>query len=309
MELLIEKYRPKTLDEIVLDQDSKNTILSWKESRTIPHLLLLGRPGIGKTSLMKIIIHDVLKCDMDYIYINASNENGIDTIRTKVMDFVTKASFDSPVKIVALDEVDYLTPSAQGALRNVMEEYSENSRFILTGNYRSKISEPIFSRCQTIDIVPSQKEYGMRCKYILDKEGIIYDKESLGLLFKEIKKYFPDLRRIIGEVIQKSSSSGTLIIKPKLHENEFIEELLKKIENNEKGYDIRKWYLGLVDKFSNDYNFLMTGIINHLAEREMDDGKKSNWAAITGEFMYRAMSGVDNELNFFSLILNLKNNN
>lgn len=309
MELLIEKYRPKTLDEIVLDQDSKNTILSWKESRTIPHLLLLGRPGIGKTSLMKIIINDVLKCDMDYIYINASNENGIDTIRTKVMDFVTKASFDSPVKVVALDEVDYLTPSAQGALRNVMEEYSENSRFILTGNYRSKISEPIFSRCQTIDIVPNKKEYARRCKYILDQEGIVYDKESFGLLYKEIEKYFPDLRRIIGEVIQKGSSSGTLVIKPRIHENEFIEELLKKIENNEKGYDIRKWYLGLVDKYSNDYNFLMTGIINHLAERNMEESKKSNWAAITGEFMYRAMSGVDNELNFFSLILNLKNNN
>lgn len=309
MELLIEKYRPKTLDEIVLDNETKKIILAWKESRTIPHLLLLGRAGIGKTSLMKIIVHDVLQCDSDYIYINASNENGIDTVRSKILDFVNKSTFDSPIKVVCLDEADHLTTQGQAALRNVMEEFSETSRFILTGNYRSKISEPIVSRCQILDIEPSQKEYLKRCKFILDQEKIEYDVTALKLLHEEIKKYFPDLRRIIGEVLQKSSYTGKLIIKQKKSENEFIEELFQKIENNEKSFEIRKWYLLLVDKYQNDYNFLMVGMLNALAERNMDETKKSAWAGLIGEFLYRATSSIDFEINFFSLILNIKNNN
>src|SRR6476469_5737122 len=144
-DLWVEKYRPKTLDELVLDSDNRTYFNSLKGKQEIPNLLFLGPPGIGKTTLSKIIVKEILNCQ--YLYINASDESGIDTIRNKVKSFAQTRSMDGKVKICLLDECDHLSSvnsglgntNAQAALRNLMEEYSGTTRFILTGNYRHKI--------------------------------------------------------------------------------------------------------------------------------------------------------------------------
>jgi len=150
--LWIEKYRPKTLDDIILSDDTRNFILSCKDKKEIPNLLFSGIQGIGKTSLAKIIVNDILACQ--YLYINASDENGIDTIRNKVVGFSKTKSLDGNLKVIILDEVDGISLEAQKALRNTMEEYSFNTRFILTGNYKHKIINALISRCQELNLTP-----------------------------------------------------------------------------------------------------------------------------------------------------------
>ena len=131
-----EKYRPKTLNDIVLSSETRDILNKFKEDKSIPNLLLVGPPGVGKTSIAKIIVNHILECD--YLYINASDENGIDMIREKVKGFASSATFN-PIKVVILDESDFLTQPAQAALRNIIEEYSVNTRFILTCNYIERL--------------------------------------------------------------------------------------------------------------------------------------------------------------------------
>jgi replication factor C small subunit len=178
---------------------------SFKDS--IPHLLLCGRAGIGKTTLAKVLINDVLKSQ--YLYINSSDETGIDTIRNKVTSFAQTRSIDGGKKIILLDEFDGSSPSAQRILRSVMEEYSETTRFILTANYFSKIIEPIRSRCITININPDLKGCVSRCFNILKAEKIEIG-DNLPKLVDFVKDRYPDIRRMIND-LQKSSISGSLI--------------------------------------------------------------------------------------------------
>ena len=158
-----EKYRPKTLNEMVLSPDNRNYFSSLKGE--VPNLLFIGTPGIGKTTIAKVIVQDILKCQ--YLYINASDENGIDTIRNKVNNFSQTKSFDGNIKIVILDECDGITIDGQRALRNTMEEYSAYTRFILTANYKHKIIPPIQSRAQCFDLNPVISDVVTRIGYIL----------------------------------------------------------------------------------------------------------------------------------------------
>ena len=160
-----EKYRPSTLDEIVLDNNTKTYFNKVQVEQNIPNVLFVGKPGIGKTSLAKIIVKDILKCQ--YLYINASDENGIDTIRTKVLNFAQTKSLFGQIKVIILDECDGLSIDAQKALRNSIEEYHELTRFILTANYKHKIIPALQSRCQALDIKPVVELAVKRCYNIL----------------------------------------------------------------------------------------------------------------------------------------------
>lgn len=191
MELWVEKYRPTTLEEYVGNETIKNKIADYLKQGSIQNLLLHGVAGTGKTTLAKLIAKN-LNCDL--LYINASDERGIDTIRDKIIPFASSMSFND-VKIVILDEADYITPQAQATLRNTIESCSKTTRFILTCNYLERIISPLQSRCQTFEITPPSKdEVNNKCKSILNKEDISYENNDA---LTVINTHYPDIRKII----------------------------------------------------------------------------------------------------------------
>ena len=199
----VEKYRPKKLDDFVISEENKSIITSFIQKNEIPNLLFTGTPGIGKTSLAKILVNDILKCQ--YLYINASDENGIDTIRTKVTNFAQTKSIDGKIKVIILDETDGLSLDGQRALRNTMEEYSKITRFILTANYKHKIITALQSRCQSIDLVPPLTLVAKRCLFILKAEKIDIVESDKIKVAQLVKSFYPDLRKCINE-LQKALS-------------------------------------------------------------------------------------------------------
>lgn len=203
--LWTEKWRPNTLDGYVGNEYVMEKFRKYIEDDDVPHLLLHGRAGTGKTTAAKLLVNNL---DCDVIYINASDENNIETIRTKIKTFVSSVGFKK-WKIVILDEADHITLQAQAALRNVMETFSKHSRFILTCNYPEKILDPIKSRCTQFAILPpSKKEVAMRMLEILDTENVEYDKKDVATL---VSAYYPDIRRIIN-AIQSDVIKGKLVV-------------------------------------------------------------------------------------------------
>ena len=165
--LFVEKYRPDTLDNYIGNEHLKSKVEHYLETGDLPHLLLFGKAGTGKTTLAKILVKNI---ECDYLYINASDENNVDTVRNKVKQFASTVGFKD-MKVIILDECDYITPNAQAALRNLMETFSKHCRFILTCNYVERIIDPIQSRCQPYKIVPpSRKEVAQQMVNILDSE-------------------------------------------------------------------------------------------------------------------------------------------
>ena len=190
MELWVEKYRPQTLDTYIGNNVIKNKITDYLKQVSIQNLLFYGVAGTGKTTLAKLIAKN-LNCDL--LYINASDERGIDTIREKIIPFASSMSFND-VKIVILDEADYITPQAQATLRNTMESFSDTTRFILTCNYLERIISPLQSRCQTFEITPPSKdEVYKKLEFILDEEGML----DYVIPIEIINTYYPDIRKII----------------------------------------------------------------------------------------------------------------
>jgi replication factor C small subunit len=206
-ELWVEKYRPKTVDGYVFrDDHQRKQIATWIKDKSIPHLLLSGVAGIGKTTLAKILINEIGIEDYDVLEINASRTNSVDDVRDKITNFVQMIPF-GPFKVVLLDEADYLSPNAQAALRGVMEEYSQTSRFILTCNYPNRIIPAIHSRCQGFHVERTdQTEFTARVATILVEENIEFDLDTLDLY---VKVAYPDLRKCI-QLVQQSSTEGTL---------------------------------------------------------------------------------------------------
>jgi replication factor C small subunit len=205
MELWVEKYRPTTLEEYVGNETIKNKIADYLKQGSIQNLLFHGVAGTGKTTLAKLIAKN-LNCDL--LYINASDERGIDTIRDKIIPFASSMSFND-VKIVILDEADYITPQAQATLRNTIESCSKTTRFILTCNYLERIISPLQSRCQTFEITPPSKtEVNNKCQDILTQEKVLYYDDSINDV---INTHYPDIRKIIN-TLQGSVVEGQIKI-------------------------------------------------------------------------------------------------
>lgn len=300
--LWVEKYRPKNINDIILNEDNRKFFQTITEET--PHIFLWGRAGAGKTTLAKIIVNDILKCQ--YLYINASDENGVDTIRNKVITFSQTKSFDGKIKIIILDESDGLTTEGQRVLRNVMEEYSENVRFILTANYFNKIIEPIQSRCLIFNMKPNLEDSYRRCLYVLENEKVSIS-DNLKLQLKQfIEKRNMDLRRCIND-LQRFSIDGNLNLNV-INENSVLvaQKILKSLLLKESSLEIRKLVISEESTFDSDYQSLMRELFNLIFSSKMDETKKKMFLLEIGEHMYRDNSVIDNEINFFCCVLALE---
>lgn len=303
--LWVEKYRPKTLDDILLDEDLKNHFKNIQDD--IPNLLFYGSPGTGKSTLAKIIVNNILKCQ--YLYINASDENGIDTIRNKVINFAQTRSLDSNKKVVILEEADGLTGESLRILRNVMEEYVDTTRFILTANYLNKIIEPIRSRCMLFKLQTNIVNCVSRCVDILKKENIKVDIEFTKAKFIEfVTDRYPDLRRIIND-LQRYSASGELLIP---EDNELLDltgYIIKGLSvSGISSLEIRKKVIESEKSFNNDYQDLLKKLFDYVYKSTyLSDKLKKSYLIDIGEHLYRDNFVLDHEINFFCCILAIEN--
>ena len=207
-ELWVEKYRPAKVEDYVFRDDAqRRQVNSWIKDGSIPHLLLSGAAGIGKTTLARVLCNELNIEDYDVLEINASRDNNVDTVRDKIINFVQMITF-GPFKVVLLDEADYLTPNAQAILRGVMETYSNHSRFILTCNYPNRIIPALHSRCQGFHIEKTDKtEFTARVATILVTEGVDFDLDTLDTY---VLAAYPDLRKCINAVQQNVTEENTL---------------------------------------------------------------------------------------------------
>jgi|TARA_R100000541_G_scaffold3514_1_gene10792 replication factor C small subunit len=296
--LLNEKYRPISLDSYVGNKQLKTSISKQLDQNDIQNYLFYGPAGTGKTTLSKIIINNL---DCDYIYINASDERGIETIRDKVSSFAMVASF-KPLKVVILDEADFLTINAQASLRNIIETYSVTTRFILTCNFVERIIDPLQSRCQTIKVVPpTKKEVAVHLASICDKESISYEPKAIG---KIVNKFYPDLRKMLN-TIQASTIKDKLTLDDSLlvstsYMTSIIEELKKPKSSFTK---IRQIIADAnVDDFDELFRFLYENASKYIP------GKEGTVAILVNEHLYQANFRIDKEINVMSLIQNIINN-
>jgi replication factor C small subunit len=298
--LWVEKYRPQTLKDYIGNDLLKEKVQSYLDNNDVPHLLLYGKAGTGKTTLAKIIAQTI-ECDM--MIINASDENNVETVRNKVKNFASGAGFKG-FKIIILDEFDYMTPNAQAILRNLMETFSRHTRFILTCNYHEKIIEPILSRCQTFAVnPPSKKEVAVHVTEILNKEGIRYDVKDVADI---ISSFYPDIRRIMNTCQLQSSKGELKVDKQTILQADFknkIVDLLASGEEKRNAYMQIRQIVG--DNKVNDFAELYTALYERL-----DDYAAGNTANVILELaqgQFRDALVIDKEICFMATIIAIIN--
>lgn len=295
----VEKYRPAKLEDLILDDKSQRIVSQFKDE--IPNLLFVGSPGTGKTTLARIIVNDILGCN--YLYINASDESGIDTIRHNITNFAQTKSFDGGVKVVVLDEADGLTSQAQAALRNTMETYAKYCRFILTANYKHKIIPALQSRCQSIDLKPEIKQAAKRCFNILKQENVKVSDEQKIKFGQLVKRTFPDLRKTINE-LQKSVVDGELCIDSNGSDSELLNSVFEGIKKD--SLKVRKHLIENEDRFQGDYDTLLANLLDHIYSQPIDEFKKKQMITIIADHLYKTAFIVDKEINCFACLVALE---
>ena len=261
--------------------------------------MFVGKPGLGKTSLAKIIAKSVLKCQ--YLYINASDENGIDAIRTKVVAFSQTKSIDGRIKVIILDECDGLTQDAQKALRNVMEEFHKVTSFILTANYGHKIISALTSRCQKFDIQISKTQFENQLANILNKENITFEKTQVETITEQ---YYPDLRIAINE-LQKNSRSGSLQTASNKQNIALVKGILINVLSKKDCTIIRRHVIENEEVFNGDYVGLMRQLFNFINEFEFDEKNKRKMLVTIADHLYKSAFVMDQEINFYACLLSM----
>jgi replication factor C small subunit len=296
--LFVEKYRPSKLENYVGNEHLKTTIARYLEQNDIQNLIFYGQAGGGKTTLAKLIVGNL---DCDYLYINASDERGIETIRDKVSGFASVASFKS-LKVVILDEADFLTINAQASLRNVIETFSRTTRFIMTCNFVERIIDPLQSRCQVIKIVPpSKSEVAKHLAWILEKESISYTLEDIKII---VNQYYPDLRKCLNTIQLNSKDSTLKLDNSILVSSNYIDKVIDELKKPKPYFNnIRQT---IADSNVEDFDELFKALYEKASE--FLPNKEGTVAMLVNDHQYKANFRIDKEINTMSLIQNLINN-
>ena len=290
--LLVEKYRPTVLDEYVGNEHIKKTISQYLEQNDIQNLIFYGPAGTGKTTLAKLIIKN-LNCD--HLYINASDERGIETIRDKVSGFASVASF-KPLKVIILDEADFLTIQAQASLRNIIETFSRTTRFILTCNYVERIIDPLQSRCQTLKVIPpSKKEVAFHLANVMAIEGTIYDLEDIKII---VNQYYPDLRKCLNTIQLSTQDQKLVIDKSVLVSSNYMRKVLKELSSDKPRFNTIRQIIA--DANVQDFEELYRYLYDHAHIFAL--GKEGMVAYYINEYSYQSNFRIDKEINCMALI-------
>jgi len=295
--LWVEKYRPTKLDNYIGNDHLKSKVSVYLESGDIPHLLLFGRAGTGKTTLAKLLVNNI---DCDYLYINASDENSVDVVREKVKNFASTLGFQD-MKVIILDECDYITPNAQAALRNLMETFSKNCRFILTCNYVERIIDPIQSRCQSFQIIPpDRKQVAQHLANILNNENIQYDIKDIATI---VNGGYPDIRRVINGS-QRQVVNGQLVIDENtITQNDYKTKVLEILKTQDKKNSFQNIRQLLADSKVTDFSDLF-----RLMFDTVDDWGKGHIAEcilILSKYQQSDAVVVDKEINIMAMFVEL----
>ena len=295
--LWVEKYRPSNLDTYIGNDQLKSKVKVYLESGDLPHLLLFGKAGTGKTTLAKLLVNNI---ECDYLYINASDENNVDTVRTKVKSFASTMGFKD-YKVIILDECDYITPNAQAALRNLMETFSKHCRFILTCNFVERIIDPIQSRCQTFQVIPpDRKQVAIHISNILTSENVESEVSDIALL---VNSGYPDIRRVINSAQRQSIDGKLTIDKQSIVENDYKLKLLEILKKQDKASAFKNIRQLLADSQVKDYADLF-----RLLYDEVDSYGKGHIAEcilVIAKYELSDAQVVDKEINAMAMIIEI----
>ena len=295
--LWVEKYRPTSLDTYIGNEHLKSKVKLYLESGDLPHLLLFGRAGTGKTTLAKLLVNNI---ECDYLYINASDERKLEMVRDKVKNFASTIGF-SNMKVVILDEADYITPASQAALRNLMETFSKHCRFILTCNYVERIIDPIQSRCQSFQIIPpDRKQVAVHLNSILTKEGVKSDIEDIVTI---VNSGFPDLRRVINGA-QRQVVNGELVIDEGMSiQNDYKVKVLEILKTQDKKNSFKNIRQVLADSKVTDFSDLFRLLFD-----TVDDwgrGHVAECILILAQYQQSDAVVVDKEINVMAMFIEI----
>ena len=295
--LFVEKYRPQTLDNYIGNDHLKSKVSVYLESGDIPHLLLFGRAGTGKTTLAKLLVNNI---ECDYLYINASDENSVDVVREKVKNFASTLGFKD-MKVIILDECDYITPNAQAALRNLMETFSKNCRFILTCNYVERIIDPIQSRCQSFQIIPpDRKQVAQHLANILNNENIEYDVKDIATI---VNGGYPDIRRVINGSQRQVVNGKLTIDENTITQNDYKTKVLDILKTQDKKSSFQNIRQLLADSKVTDFSDLF-----RLMFDTVDDWGKGHIAEcilILSKYQQSDAVVVDKEINIMAMFVEI----
>lgn len=299
--LWVEKYRPTKIKDCILPESLAEIFQAYADQKQVPHMLLAGGAGTGKTTVARALCNEV---GADWMIINASNENGIDTLRTKLTHFASTVSFSGTRKVCILDEADHLTPLFQAALRNFAEEFSKNFSMILTCNYRNRIIEPLQSRFNPIDFRITAKDkpklasrFLKRVEAILKNEDVTYDKK---IVVELISKFFPDFRRIINE-LQKYSATGSIDEGILVNFSEESFNSLLAVLKEKKFNSVRKW---VTDHADNDSVKLFSDLYEKLTPH-LENESVPELILILAQYQYQAAFCANQEINNMACLTEL----
>lgn len=295
--LWIEKYRPKTIEECILVSELKDYFKGLLEEKEIPNLLLSGNAGCGKTTVARALCEEM---NAEYLFINGSEENGIDVLRSTIKNFAMSVSITSKIKVVIIDEADYLSPSFQNGFKAFMEEYSSNCRFILTCNNKNKIIKPLHSRLTNVDFKMANddkpiiaKQFFKRVLFVLKNEGIEANNDIVAAI---IQKYFPDFRKTILE-LQRNCKDGILSDKILSNSVDVDIEPLVKILKDKDWKAMRTWVCDNISDY--DINDLFRKVYDGLIEHT---DQAPHLVVLIGEWQYKSSFMVDQEITFTAFL-------